>query len=64
MQINHKVIKAILKWGSIAIFVYALGHKLYQIYKYGGKQSTNSEPTDDAYEPQEVTEKYSDYDED
>lgn len=44
MTINHNAIRATLKWLTIGIFLVALGHKLYQIYKYGGKVPT--EPTD------------------
>ena len=37
MSINHKAIRATLKWLTIGLFLIALGHKLYQLYKYGGK---------------------------
>ena len=29
--------KTKLKWLTIGLFLIALGHKLYQLYKYGGK---------------------------
>lgn len=57
MAINHNAIRATLKWLTIGIFLVALGHKLYQIYKYGGKVPT--EPNDienDSYEGEESEE--------
>ena len=58
MAINHNAIRGTLKWLTIAIFLVALGHKLYQIYKYGGKIPTENDKDND----EEVEEQ--DYDED
>ena len=61
MAINHNAIRATLKWLTIGIFVVALGHKLYQLYKYGGKVPT--EPTDSDIDDLDEVEE-ADYDDD
>ena len=53
MAVNHKAIRATLKWLTIGIFLIALGHKLYQLYKYGGKVPTEPNETENEVEEQD-----------
>ena len=53
MAVNHKAIRATLKWLTIGIFLIALGHKLYQLYKYGGKVPTEPNENENEVEEQD-----------